>query len=242
MIANLLQTLTLIDWLALAAGLALGIGVILLIRSRQVWKYRQEYGYDVYAAEGRRRKLLRWAGLALAGVITIAGVYIWQTLQSGGSANINIAPVQEERDPLAGMALVIPHLGINAKLIEAPIVAQQWDVSRLTVEVAHLEGTAYPGQPGNAALAGHITIPGAGWGPFKDLGMLQPGDHVFIQTDNGTFTYEVTEQTTVDADAVEVVFPTEDARLTLLTCTGWDSDLQRYARRMVVVARLVPDW
>jgi LPXTG-site transpeptidase (sortase) family protein len=236
---NLLK-MALTDWLTLGAGLALGIGVVFLIHARQVWQYRHAYGYDVYTAESRRRRLLRWAGLALAGVALMAGIHTWQVIQPGGSTNTHLASHPEELDPLAGMVLIIPRLGIEADLIEAPIVAQQWDISRLTDEVAHLEGTVYPGQPGNAVLAGHITIPEAGWGPFKDLGMLQPGDHVFIQIGEKTLTYEVAEQKTVDAGATEVVFPTGDSRLTLLTCTGWDGDLQHYTQRMVVVARLAP--
>lgn len=239
MITNLLK-MTPIDWLALSVGLALGIGVVFLIRARQAWQYRHEYGYDVYTAESRRRRLLRWAGLALAGVVLIAGIYTWQVIRPGASTNTNLASDQEEVNPLAGMVLIIPRLGIEASVIEAPIMAQQWDISNMTNEVAHLEGTVYPGQPGNAALAGHITIPDAGWGPFKDLGMLQPGDHVFIQIGKKTLTYEVTEQKTVNASVVEVVFPTDDIRLTLLTCTGWDDDLQHYTQRVVVVARLTP--
>jgi LPXTG-site transpeptidase (sortase) family protein len=240
MIANLLQSLTITDWLAWGAGLALGVSIIFLIRSRQVWRYRRAYGYDVYTAESRSKKLLRWAGLVLAGVVVLAGVYIWQVIRPGSSATTSLLSPQGESDPLAGMTLTIPQLGIEASVIEASIVAQQWDVSRLTTEVAHLEGTVYPGEPGNAALAGHITIPGAGWGPFKDLGMLQSGDRVFIERGEETFIYEVIEQKTVDADAVEVVFPTQDTRLTLLTCTGWDIDLQHYSQRMVVVAQLIP--
>jgi sortase (surface protein transpeptidase) len=36
---------------------------------------------------------------------------------------------------------------------------------------------------------------------------------------------------------VDVAFPTEDTRLTLITCTGWSDILQSYAQRVVVIAR-----
>jgi LPXTG-site transpeptidase (sortase) family protein len=240
MLNDLLRSLSSANWLALGTGLALGIGVLFLIRARQAWRYRQAYGYNVYTANARRRRLYGWAGLALLGVIIVAGIYVWRIIQPSDSTNASPASLSQANDPLAGMLLVIPSIGIETNMIEAPIVAQQWDVSRLTTEVAHLAGTAYPGQPGNAALAGHITIPGAGWGPFKDLGMLEVGERVFIEIGEKTLVYEVSEIKTVDVNAVEVVYPTDDTRLTLLTCTGWDGVLEHYTQRIVVVAQLTP--
>ena len=123
-------------------------------------------------------------------------------------------------------------------MIEAPFVARQWDISRLKDEVAHLAGTAYPGEPGNAVLAGHITIPGAGWGPFQELETLQPGDRIFIERGGAEYVYVVSEKKVVEPEAVEVAYPTPDTRLTLITCTGWDALFQAYSQRIVVVALL----
>ncbi|MBN1430347.1 MAG: sortase [Anaerolineae bacterium] len=238
MIGNLLKSISSSDWLALGIGLMLGIGVILVIRAWQAWRYRKAYGYDIYTADSRRKKLLRWATLAPISLIVIAGIYVWQLSRPPISAQVDLTSTIEEIDPLADMSLVIPRIGIDVKVIEAPIVGQQWNIDHLTNEVAHLEGTALPGKPGNAALAGHVTIPGAGWGPFKDLETLQIEDRIFITVGEETFVYAIAEITTVDADAVEVVLPTDDTRLTLLTCTGWDGDLEHYTQRIVVVAYL----
>lgn len=226
-------------WLALSAGTLAGIGVLLLIRAGQVWRYRETLGYGVYAADALRKRLMRWGWGAMAATVFVGAGYIWQITHIAFLPAPESIDVQEV-DPLAGMRLQIPRLGITTEIIEAPFVARQWDISRLRGEVAHLAGTAYPGQPGNAVLAGHITIPGAGWGPFQELEILQPGDRVFIEQGGQMFIYEVTENLVVDPGDVHLAFPTEDTRLTLVTCSAWDDALETYTKRIVVIALLVP--
>jgi LPXTG-site transpeptidase (sortase) family protein len=244
MLKTLLSGLRSIGVLPLVIGLIIGVSVLLLIRAWQVWRYRQSFGYDVYTADVLRRRLVRWAGLAGLIGLLIAGAYAVYRLQPGGkepaaTTGPDTAQVAPE-EMLGELTLVIPRLGLELEMIEAPFVARQWDISRLTGEVAHLAGTAYPGQPGNAVLAGHITIPGAGWGPFRELNTLRPGDFIFVERPGETLTYEVIDSKEVPPDAMEVVFPTEDQRLTLITCSGWDEVEEEYAGRIVVVARYVP--
>jgi LPXTG-site transpeptidase (sortase) family protein len=238
---RVLPDLTLPDLLVIALGLLAGIGVLFLIRSRQVWRYRRGLGYTVYDADRLRRNLARWAVMALLLVIGVAGVYVWQVAFQGPALFGPIIAAQTEATPVPAIRLLIPRLGVEAPMIEAPIVARRWDISLLTDEVAHLAGTAYPGDPGNAVLAGHVTIPDAGWGPFKDLETLQPGDHLFVERQGQTFVYEVVGGEVVAADAVEVTFPTEGYRLTLITCTGWDDDTVTYAQRIVIYAELIAE-
>lgn len=229
--------LAIANWLTLAVGLILGVSVLLLIRAGQVWQHRQAFGYSVYTADSLRKRLVRWS---MAGVLLTLGIGLAYLLLPRQSFSLPVADVAPTAvNPLEGMRLVIPKLAVEAPLIEAPFVAQQWDISRLTNEVAHLAGTAYPGQPGNAVLAGHITVPGGGWGPFQELDRLEAGDRVFIEQGRLTWVYEVTERRIVEPGDVQVAFPTEDTRLTLLTCAGWSDILDSYAQRIVVIARLV---
>ncbi len=241
MLDRVLRDLPPVDTLALAAGLIAGIAVLLLIRAWQVWQHRQVFGYDVYAADTLRHRLSHWARITALIVAVIAVVYLWQTWQPPPAApTLQPQAILAERSPLEGMQIVIPNLGLELDVIEAPLIARQWDISRLTDQVAHLSGTAYPGQPGNAVLAGHVTIPDAGWGPFKELDTLQTGDFIFVEREGETTTYEVFDNQLVEATAIEVVFPTNDQRLTLITCSGWDDTKERYTHRVIVVARLVP--
>ncbi|MBN1120498.1 MAG: sortase [Anaerolineae bacterium] len=222
--------------LAIAIGVLLGICLLLFIRSRQVWSSRRAFGYDVYHADQLRLRLRRWMRIGMLGLLLVGAVYLWQLFRPKSMAEVPAQSIAEPAEALAETHIIIPHLAIDTTLIEAPFVARQWDISRLKEEVAHLEGTAYPGEPGNIVLAGHVTIPNAGWGPFKDLETLQPGAKIYLERGPETWTYEAAEVSYVEPTDVHVAFPTQDSRLTLITCAGWSEILQNYALRIVVVA------
>lgn len=103
--------------------------------------------------------------------------------------------------------------------------------------------SAYPGQPGNAAIAGHRTTFGA---PFFNLALMRPGDPIFIQTKQGNFRYDVIDACRpkcsgsgsfiVSPNDRTVLAPTPDDNvLTLTTCHPKYSARQR----LIVRARLV---
>lgn len=52
--------------------------------------------------------------------------------------------------------------------------------------IGHYPGTQMPGQVGNFAVAAHRTTHGA---PFKPLASLQVGDKIYVQTQDGYYTY-----------------------------------------------------
>ena len=53
--------------------------------------------------------------------------------------------------------------------------------------IGHYPGTQMPGQIGNFAVAAHRTTHGA---PFKQLATLQVGDKIYVQTQDGYYTYD----------------------------------------------------
>ena len=131
--------------------------------------------------------------------------------------------------PLVGDAIahiVIPKANVDK------IVVEGVGVEDLKKGPGHYPGTPMPGEPGNAAIAGHRTTYGA---PFYDLSNLEAGDPITVTTRVGEFRYEVVESQVVSPEAVEVLDPTDDNRLTLTTCNP------RYsaAERLVVRAKLV---
>ncbi len=129
-------------------------------------------------------------------------------------------------------------LGDALAMIEIPKI----DVKKAVVEgvgvedlkqgPGHYPETPLPGEHGNAAIAGHRTTYGA---PFYDIDALEAGDPIFVTTGAGRFRYDVVEQKVVDPDAVYVLDPTPDDRLTLTTCNPRFSA----AERLIVVAKLV---
>ncbi len=72
-----------------------------------------------------------------------------------------------------------------------------------------------PGNPGNAAFAGHRTTYAA---PFYNLDQLAPGDSIYVTTTQGRFQYVVTKTLVVDPSDVGVLDATPTPTLTLTTC------------------------
>jgi len=134
--------------------------------------------------------------------------------------------------------LVIPALRVNAPVVEVPLSNGTWDVSGLTYEVAHLGGTANPGENGNLALTGHVTLR-RGSGPFLHLEALQPGDLAIVQTEDQAYMYRVVNKRHVGPTDVSVTFPTSEPILTLITCTNWDAEKRTYTGRVAVIAELI---
>lgn len=230
-----------VDWPALTVGLLLGVAVALLLRASQIWRQRRAFGLDVYAAAHQRTWLRRWSLTAFLTTLLFSGLWIYMNVPLSTLVATPIVSPDTSvptAEPIAGARLVIPKIGVDTHLIEAPIVGREWDISLLRDEVAHLESTAAIGQQGNVVVAGHITIPGGGWGPFRELAQLEVGDRVFVWIGDEVMIYEVTGLETVSSEAVHVVFPTEGYRLTLITCTDWDEEAGTYAQRVVVYAEL----
>ena len=135
--------------------------------------------------------------------------------------------------------IVIPAIDVDAPAVVIPIRSGTWDVEQITHEVGHLQGTASPGDNSNVVMAGHVTLTAGGYGPFRGLAQLQPGDEVLVYVgDQEVYVYEVDSLKTVEATDVEVTYPTTEPILTLVTCVHWDPVQGRYNDRLVVVARL----
>ena len=130
-------------------------------------------------------------------------------------------------------------VGIDADLVETDIVGGTWDVTSFTQEIAHLRGTSYPGTPGNAVLAGHITLASGANGPFRYLDQLTPGSLIIARAESHHYIYIVESVEIVPEDALEVTYISDEPTMTLVTCAGWDNANWRYSQRLIVRARMV---
>ena len=129
--------------------------------------------------------------------------------------------------------------------IQIPSIGADWyfyegvDLSILKDGPGHYEGTPMPGQPGNAAIAGHRTTYGA---PFNRVDEMKSGDEIIITYVTGaefTYTYRSTE--IVSPDRVDILQNQDseddgetDNMLTLIACHPEYSARER----IIIFARL----
>ncbi len=130
-------------------------------------------------------------------------------------------PVDVPLPPPEGEAVAIiriPKIDVEKAVVEGV------GIDDLQKGPGHYPETPMPGQPGNAGIAGHRTTYGA---PFFELDKLEMGDEILVRTLQGEFRYEVDRISVVRPSQVEVLDPTEEARLTLTTCNPRFSAAER---------------
>jgi len=120
----------------------------------------------------------------------------------------------------------VPRLGVSV------LVAEGVDERTLGVAVGHFPGSAFPGEVGNVALAGHRDT------VYRVLEEVWPEDVVLLTTQDGIFEYRVEWLAIVDPDQTDVVAPSADSQLTLVTRYPFEHG-GRAPLRYVVRARYV---
>lgn len=78
--------------------------------------------------------------------------------------------------------------------------------------IARIEGTAMPDESGNMGIAGHRD------GYFRVLKDIKFGDEMIVSSSAGLKRYRVEQLMIVEPSAVEVLDPTDDTSITLVTC------------------------
>jgi sortase A len=99
----------------------------------------------------------------------------------------------------------------------------------------HFPLSSQPGKRGNTVIIAHrfLYLPPR-TDTFFSLDKVQIGDKITVTQKDGTYNYTVIERKVVAKTDRDVLAPTNDYRITLITCTPlWTSD-----RRLVVVGKL----
>ncbi|NBU64787.1 MAG: sortase [Chloroflexia bacterium] len=147
----------------------------------------------------------------------------------------------------------ITHIAIPAINLDSVVVEVAWDNVRdaqgqtsLVWQVAqyavgHHYTSAYPGQPNNIVLSGHV----GGYGKvFRNLNQLKQNDQIILTSGNQFFTYIVQQQIIVEElhaspseqiANLSYIDSTLSETLTLITCwppTGVD----RFSKRLIIRA------
>ncbi|MCB0193911.1 MAG: sortase [Anaerolineae bacterium] len=141
--------------------------------------------------------------------------------------------------------VTIPSVGIDAKIIPVGWNVVQKDGREYSIwqvadyAVGWHKTTALLGQPGNTVMAGHHNVNGE---VFRDLVNVEVGDKVVIGSGGNTFEYVVEMKTIVKEKGespevrrknAEWISPTNDERLTFVTCWPYTNN----THRVIVVAR-----
>ncbi|HEV8202295.1 MAG TPA: class D sortase [Candidatus Polarisedimenticolia bacterium] len=92
------------------------------------------------------------------------------------------------------------------------IIAEGTDNRTLRRAVGHVPSTPLPGDDGNVVLAGHRDS------FFRALRTVQEGDEIELTTPGATLRYEITSIEVVGAEDTDVLWPTREKSLTLITC------------------------
>ena len=124
--------------------------------------------------------------------------------------------------PTAGLQQAV-RMQIPAINVDAPVVqGDGWE--QLKKGAGQHVGTPNPGENGNIVLSAHDDIFGE---IFRDLDKLKPGDPIVIYTNQRQYTYVVTATQIVTPTQVEVMAPTPNAVITLISCYPYLIDNQR---------------
>jgi sortase A len=127
--------------------------------------------------------------------------------------------------PAQAMRIQIPAISVDAPVVQG----DSWD--QLKKGVGQHVGTSDPGQTGNVVLSAHDDAFGE---IFRDLDRLQPGDQILLFTTQQQYVYVVTTSQIVEPTQVEVMNPTSDPTVTLISCYPYMVD----NTRIVVFAKL----
>ena len=160
-------------------------------------------------------------------------------------------PTPTTAPPLAAQSppsrITAPAIGLDAPVTSIGWHEEQqngqtvsvWDVADYAA--GWHQNSAYPGQRGNVVLSGHHNIAGE---VFRYVVDLKPGDRITLYADGVPYVYVVSLRLIVpekgvspaqQAQNVRWIGPTNDARLTLVTCWPYTNN----THRVIVVAKLL---
>ncbi len=158
-----------------------------------------------------------------------------------GVSRFNEAEIPEHLRPLVQSLAEVPlptpspQHAVNIKIpginVFAPVVqGDGWE--QLKKGVGQHQGTPNPGDNGNIVLSAHNDVFGE---IFRDLDKLNEGDEVILYTQQKAFTYVIRQTQIVEPTQVEVMAPTREPVVTLISCYPYLVD----DKRIVVTAYLV---
>lgn len=121
--------------------------------------------------------------------------------------------------PQQAVRLQIPAIGVDHPVVQG----DGWE--QLKKGIGQHIGSPNPGDKGNLVLSAHNDVFGE---IFRDLDKLKPGDELIVFTSQRTYTYSVQQSQIVEPTQVEVMSPSQEAVVTLISCYPYMVDNKRY--------------
>jgi sortase A len=122
----------------------------------------------------------------------------------------------------------IKKIGLSAVVLEGI------DNRSLRRAVGHIPSTALPGQAGNVGIAGHRDS------FFRGLRSIAKNDEIILTTTRGSYHYVIDLSEVVEPNALEVLEPSNNAILTLVTCYPFWY-VGPAPKRLIVRAHMIPE-
>ncbi len=145
----------------------------------------------------------------------------WEQQNGVTSTEVRTEPVDD------GLTKVtIPKINLDAVVVEGTGRKQ------LLLGPGHMPDTPAPGEAGNSVITAHRDT------FFRHIYELNKGDQIEVRRNGKLFTYEVTGKKVVQPEDLSVIKPSQDKRLTLITCYP-TYYIGPAPERLVVFAKLV---
>ncbi|MFC9297429.1 class F sortase [Streptomyces sp. NPDC057011] len=192
----------------------------------------------------RARRAAALAGASALAVALASGCSAGADAKAGGGDPVNAAAAAASLPPSVPDRIDIPGIGVDAPLdrvgLDSQGVMQEPDFAKPDDAAWYKDGPT-PGEPGAAAIVGHMDTPKAPKAVFFNLKTLKKDQRIEVhRTDGTTAVFAVDEVDTFKKDA----FPTDrvygdthgKAELRLITCGGnltadrhWDANVVVFA-------------
>lgn len=183
----------------LSIGVFILMQVLLPIISFQFWMLGQNYNSQILSSPK-------------TGQSNVMGV----SIETKDNFPAFISSAKRESQPVySEFSLTIPKINLDKTQVYV-------DSNDLSKGLAHLPGTALPGERGNVFISGHSAL-SRFWSTdayFAKLPEIKVGDKIEVEASGTTFAYEVISIRTITPSDISVITPPEKGGryITLMTC------------------------
>lgn len=201
----------------LSVGIFLLMQVILPVISFQLWEIGQRYNNNLLISPSFQNS-------------NVLGI----SIQNKDNFSSFVSTLKRETQPnYTQFSLSIPKLNIDHTQVLV-------DSNDLDENLAHLPGSALPGERGNVFISGHSALSrffNLRKADFENLTSLKKGDQVEVEVLGVQYKYQVEQLKVVSPNDLSVIIPpdTQGRYITLMTCVPPGLNF----KRLVVLGKMI---